>query len=770
MSSLAQSDTAVGSKIYKKMYNYDFKILNYNEFECFTRDLIQAEEGFRIESFADGRDGGIDLRFAYGKLKNCIVQCKRYKDWNELKAKLKEEVAKVKKLAPKRYILSTTVDLTAKNKDEIKKMFEPYIQNTATDILAKADLNNLLAKHPDVEKLYYKLWLGSTAVLDIILHRSVINWSEFERDAIQAEIAKYVSNDSYRKAMEILLENRYVIISGIPGIGKTTLARMLVYNLLAQDYEEFVYVVDDLDKACEVYDKNKKQVFFFDDFLGSNSFVPQSTSFENKLILFIDRIKKSNNSIFIMTTREYILSEAKKHYEKIGLRNIELAKCTLDLSQYTKEVRARILYNHLFEAQLPIEYIAALVNGKKYVRMVEHKNFNPRVIEGFINQQIWKTTTPEKFLATALDYFDKPLTVWAKAFENLDTISRYALLVFATMPYDTTYEEWQSAFKHFCEAARASLGLFYDDNNWLSSVKVLQDCFVRITVKDGIKKVSSFNPSILDFCASYIRENKNTLQLLLVGAYYPEQVTSVFTDNVDACLASGNRIEISEDMFPIVEMKRQDIIVLFRKKGYPTKSHRNEIEFCSDLMDKFPIYCRRYYGVIEKSILVEDFYESTIDSSKRFGLIRKLDWSLMDESPLDVLWRIGIGEHFDSPEWADYAETTNLFGGLGCEIEDVITDHMKSQLMNEIDSIQNSADCEEVLESIRMIGENFASWVDDDVIEHLEMQELWLQEQEENMDYPDDRDYYPLHSKEDVCDYHEMFSSLYEEALNRKNE
>ena len=39
------------------MSNYDFLILNHNEFECLTRDLLQKKEGCFVESFAEGRDG-----------------------------------------------------------------------------------------------------------------------------------------------------------------------------------------------------------------------------------------------------------------------------------------------------------------------------------------------------------------------------------------------------------------------------------------------------------------------------------------------------------------------------------------------------------------------------------------------------------------------------------------------------------------------------------------------------------------------------------------
>ena len=46
------------------MNNYDFLILSPSEFERLTRDLLQKHLGCHIESFTQGRDGGVDLRYA----------------------------------------------------------------------------------------------------------------------------------------------------------------------------------------------------------------------------------------------------------------------------------------------------------------------------------------------------------------------------------------------------------------------------------------------------------------------------------------------------------------------------------------------------------------------------------------------------------------------------------------------------------------------------------------------------------------------------------
>lgn len=118
------------------MSNYDFLILSPFEFESLTRSLLQKHLDCYIESFTSGRDGGIDLRCASVKDTSAIIQCKRYKDYSSLKRELAKEVEKVQSLSPSRYYVSTTVGLTPANKDEIKEMFSPYIQDTA-DIFGK---------------------------------------------------------------------------------------------------------------------------------------------------------------------------------------------------------------------------------------------------------------------------------------------------------------------------------------------------------------------------------------------------------------------------------------------------------------------------------------------------------------------------------------------------------------------------------------------------------------------------------------------------------
>lgn len=110
------------------MQNYDFQILQPNEFERLVRDLLQNKENVFVESFTQGRDDGIDLRYANCQGTKVIVQAKRYSSYTSLKSELKKEVEKIKKLNPTRYIIVTSVGMTPANKDEIIKSCYPFIK------------------------------------------------------------------------------------------------------------------------------------------------------------------------------------------------------------------------------------------------------------------------------------------------------------------------------------------------------------------------------------------------------------------------------------------------------------------------------------------------------------------------------------------------------------------------------------------------------------------------------------------------------------------
>jgi hypothetical protein len=124
----------------------------------------------------------------------------------------------------------------------------------------------LLHRFPDVEKSNIKLWLSGTAVLERVIRSAAYAFTAMSRADIEAKVKVYAQNPSFKEAREGLESNHVDIISWPPGVGKTTPAEMLAYACIGEEWE-FV-AIRNLDDGLAAIIDTKKQVFFFDDFLG----------------------------------------------------------------------------------------------------------------------------------------------------------------------------------------------------------------------------------------------------------------------------------------------------------------------------------------------------------------------------------------------------------------------------------------------------------------------------------------------------------------------
>jgi hypothetical protein len=511
------------------MNKYDLQTLSWTEFEDLTRDLLQKEFGIFIESFTTGKDSGIDLRFALTSDKKSIVQCKSVNNFNSLYRQLKKEKPKLFDKCIDRYYISTTAGLTPNGKNKIYELFNPYIKDEA-DILGKDDIINLISKHQEIEKKYYKLWLTSTNVLQILLNARIYNSSNFQIEQIKEDARIYVHNESYNKAQDILHKNHYIIISGIPGIGKTTLAKMLVYNLITDGINDLIYLNSNIGEGYKSYQESTKQVFLFDDFLGKNFLEDKLIRNEDQQLLdFIRKISKTKNKYFIMTTREYILKQAQQKYELLNRNDIDIAKCIIDLAQYTLLVRGEILYRHLYFSDIPKIWLQELVKNQRYLEIISHKNYNPRIIETIIDRKEWASTQPDIYFSVFSSYFDNPESVWKHAFEQqISPIARIIVIILGSINGLVEIDTLKNATKNYYLSDIVSyIGDFNID--FEKALKELTGSFIKIE-KDrrNVNAIEFHNPSISDFVQSYFLNNMDIIESLIKKCICLDQLITIF--------------------------------------------------------------------------------------------------------------------------------------------------------------------------------------------------------------------------------------------------
>lgn len=509
------------------MPNYDFKTLSPIDFEILVRDLLQKELKISLESFKSGQDQGIDLRFCPSADKSLIIQCKHYASstFSMLLNNLgKSELPKVKKLNPSRYSIATSLSLSPLQKDKILTVLKPFILKTG-DIFGRDELNGLLATFPDVEKSTFKLWFSSVPIFEEILHSKVINVSKDALEKIQRNAKFYVYNRSFPEALKILAKHNFCIIAGIPGIGKTTLAEMLLLHYLEQDYK-VVKVAGDISEVTGLDYHNCKRVIYYDDFLGQTSLSEKFNKNEDqKLLDFIATVHNSRISKLILTTREYILNQTKMVYEKIAREKFDPEICIIDLSKYTRRNRAEILFNHIYFSNLPDEYKNMFLENKNYLKIIDHKNYNPRIVDFMTQFTRVESVSPSNYMTFFMSNLENPLEIWKHAFEQqLSRQSRHLLLVMASLPEKLFLYHLHQAFDAFHKKQASHYKFERTPNDFKNSLKELEGNFISTEKSKDQTVVQFHNPSIRDFLKKYISTNPHELLAIVESATFHEQI------------------------------------------------------------------------------------------------------------------------------------------------------------------------------------------------------------------------------------------------------
>lgn len=422
------------------MIDYLFNTLNDKEFEILVCDLLSREFKTRIERFKAGKDGGIDGRFFSDKKETVIIQIKHYSDFSNLKSKLKNsELEKVKVLNPSRYIVVTSLPLSPKNKDEIKTIFEGYIQSTA-DIWGREGLNDLIKEHEDIKKHHPKLWLNSVTDIQNLLFNSTLGRSEEMLKDMSKQLQIYHYTSSHKEARDIIDKNKVLIVTGMPGIGKTTLAKQISYEYSSQGFE--LFDIHNIKEAEDLFINEKRQLFYFDDFLGSNLLEVLEKNEDSHVVKFIKRIHQSSNKCFILTSRSNILSQGKQLSEKFSQENINQHEFEVQITSLKKKDKAVILYNHMYFSALKSEFIDEIYHEQRYKQIIAHRNFNPRLISLITDTQKLKDKNKKEYWDFIHQSLENPREIWRGAIENQTTEVGKHIIVALSLNNDSIDKEF----------------------------------------------------------------------------------------------------------------------------------------------------------------------------------------------------------------------------------------------------------------------------------------------------------------------------------------
>lgn len=643
------------------MLNYSN--LNDVEFEYLCLDIMEKKLGVSLRRFATGKDGGIDLTDNVAT-KNIVVQVKHYVNstTTSLVDSLKKELQKVQKLKPNKYFICCSRNLTPQNIADLYSHFSDYMESDK-NIITLNEIESFLTapENLDVLKKHFKLWIDSTGILDDLFSGDIFIDCEVLLSDIEKDKKLFVHTSAFSHALDCLSKNRTLLIVGNPGVGKTITSKMIVLNYAAEGYKvRYTTNGSDLASLKRSLSRNPlvKEIILVDDCFGQ-AYFEMKESQNTELLSLIKYVNMSKNKLLILNSRVTIFQEAQERKPDL-VKSFDCGEYkvfVIDMTGISSLEKAKILYNHLAYSNIDPNYYGDIKTMRRYATIIEHPNYNPRVIEYISNPKRYKSIAPNEYYRFVMEHLKDSREIWKDEYDRrLQKTDRILLMTI----YSLTDKLVPLSLVKKCFNLRISKETDIDltINQFEASLNRLIDSFVKIVDVKGTKAISMLNPSVNDFLDNRLQENPVEKDILVNNAYTMQQLHRLlseeqFISRIEQILSENS---LSQICFANEEKRRAFVAFgISRTKICAVQYVEDILAYIQSPTNyTIPGRLRVDSHAILRDLLSDDlfvFYEiqNVLQSS---NAIENLLNCFELEEMVDVIGQ--IHRHFSGPLWSDF--------------------------------------------------------------------------------------------------------------------
>jgi len=493
---------------------YRFDDLGWFQFEQLVQALMKAWLGPGVESWGGSGDIGRDcycpLPLAYPGVQKSdgpfVFQAKFVAGANAAGAKpenalIKAVTAEASRILariesevwdqPAFYILVTNCPVTQGLRDRVTGILKKICPESTITVLGSADLNSLLASHPEIRRSFPQL-LG-LADLSLLLSQQV-NSELLERSAAAMSLATglekvFVPTAAFEKARAILVKHHFVVLEGPPEMGKTAIARILGLIKLLDQRE--VYECKTPTDFFKVYDKGQRQFFIADDAFGRTEYDPSlGKLWEQDLEKILLRLDVTHELCW--TSRKHILERALRKMDLQG-KAAKLPRPSavlVDASKLDLRDKTLMLLRHTQSASCTTPEIKLV--QKMGRQIVQDAHFTPERIRRFVADVLPNLESDQQnVVAQVRQAIADPTVSMRKSFAALSPGHRLLLYCMVEL-------QWWDGVKALERAFVEALGTFGVAENFSDVCEELIGSFLKeLQLRDEMG-VDWIHPSVRD--------------------------------------------------------------------------------------------------------------------------------------------------------------------------------------------------------------------------------------------------------------------------------
>jgi hypothetical protein len=359
------------------MSEWEFEQLGPLGFEQLCQVLLLKTHGATVEIWGgSGGDGGVDafcagpLSFPMGGSREdgpFVFQVKFVENAVQLGSRavtrlrksvaaecerIERRIANGEWTAPKHYVLMTNVKLPRKQRERITDVLDARLGDTVAHVIDRSGVGALLlAAGEDVRRSFPTMlsFRDLRAVVEGVVDRKVIARSQAFLDTARDLAAVFVATGAYGQARSTLARHSFVVLSGPPEMGKTSIAKMLAAAQAKDGWD----VIDCAhpDDFHTVYRSDRRQLFVSDDVFGRTEYDrDRGSAWGRALPTLIPRLGEDH--WFVWTSRSAPLNEAIHRLHLVDAGFPDPAKVVVDAARLSDEERAAMLFQHCRHAGL----------------------------------------------------------------------------------------------------------------------------------------------------------------------------------------------------------------------------------------------------------------------------------------------------------------------------------------------------------------------------------------------------------------------------------